>query len=270
MLRRDHLAVVFAFGVVVSGCIPFVNHRDNSFQQVKAAPRVLLLLVGGNSECSGKSGLWPIRERVATDIASHLGVPRDRVSTDYVAWTGDPGDDSGCLPGTRQYLSGHQAISRRLSSYGPPSSNDLLAVVGWSNGGATAAQLSEYLNGQDGTRPVSLLVTLDPVSRLTERPKDSGAKTWLNVYTQSTGFDKLRSDNIIAAVGNAWDGFTGPKLIECMKGNHGEAERMWGAVVLPSAEFKDWTARARQMLGTVKEPPGQLQNLIYVSCRSPE
>lgn len=267
MSPRTGLALALLLCLASTGCVSLANRRDNTFQQVQEPPRVLLLLVGGNSECSGSNGLWPIREQVAADFASHVGLPRDRVSTDYVAWTGDPGDHSGCLPGSLQYVSGHLAIASRIASYGAPDSNRLLAVVGWSNGGATAAQLSDYLNAQRGAAQVDLLVTLDPVSRLTKPPANSGAKTWLNVYTRSEGLDKLRSDNIIAAAGGAWDGLPGPDLVECMRGNHGEAARMWGAVVVPSAQFKAWSAVARQQLGTTSAPAGRLPKLDYVSCR---
>lgn len=267
MVPHSYLLAAIAISVFASGCISLANRRDNSFEQIKEPPRVLLLLVGGNSECSSSNGLWPIRERLAEDVAAHIGVTRSRLSTDYVAWTGDPGDHAGCLPGDKDYLSGHLAIARRLASYGPSGSNDLLVVIGWSNGGATAAQLSDYLSKLTGSKQVDLLVTLDPVARLTERPKDAGAKTWLNVYTQSTGLDKLRSDNIIAAAGNAWDHFDGPQLAECMSGNHGEAGRMWEAVVLPSAQFRDWTAKARQKLGTTSAPEPRIPTLTYVACR---
>lgn len=209
-----------------------------------------------------------MREKIAGDLANHLGLERDEISTDYVAWTGDPGDDPGCLPGNSNYLSGHLAISKRLASYGPSSSNRLFVVIGWSNGGATATQLSKYLHNKDQPQKVDLLVTLDPVSQLTDRPRNSFAETWLNVYTASSCKDKLRSDNIIAVAGGAWDEFKGPTLVECMKGNHGEAERMWRAVIIRSSQFKEWSSQIRSTLGTEQSIADDSIDMTYESCRT--
>ncbi len=243
----------FAIAVSVTllaGCSLFKNHRDDKFTQIKIPPQLLLLLVGGNSECRANKGLWPIKDDITSDLSAALGLDEGVISTDYIAWTGDPADDPGCLPGNAQYLNGHIAITRQLKSYAALEHTTQLVVVGWSNGGATAAQLSEYLYDTTGIRQIDLLVTLDPVSILTSRTDSAQAKLWLNVYTESSGFNKLRLTNIIAFFGGAWNDFDGPDLVTCMKGNHNEVLRMWRGIILPSMQFQDWANNTRRILDT--------------------
>lgn len=257
----------------LQGCA-ISNHRDGSFEQVIAPPGVMLLIVGGNSEYAGDKGLWRIRKQVAEDLARALGLQRQEVSTDYVSWSGDAGESPGMFPQNKDSLNGHLLISERLANHQRAGRFSLLIIVGWSNGGATAAQLSAYLTGQHTPMPVDLLVTLDPVSTFTPRPAHSGAEVWLNVYTRSTMWDRLTdSGNWIAALGGAWNQFSEgagvPALQQCIVGNHGEAERMWEAVIVPSPAFAAWAASARARLKTEGRQgvwPQPASKLVFERC----
>lgn len=253
-LFRCTVAIAVA---ALAGCAFRGNQRDESFQHDTTPRRVTLVLVGGNSECSGTHGLWPVRDTIASDIARSLGLQRNEISTDYVTWTGDSSSSPGCLPGHPNYLQGQIKIARSLQARGALHVSSELIVVGWSNGGATAAQVSRYLSPAAYEATVDLLVTLDPVSFLTKRPDDARAGTWINVYTRSAWTKRLRTGNVIAAFGGAWNDFKMrvPHVSYCMPGNHGDVERMWRHVVVRSPAFHDWASKARARLGVPGRTP---------------
>ncbi|WP_348751958.1 hypothetical protein [uncultured Aquincola sp.] len=263
---------LLVFGL--SGCA-LTNERDASFEDVRKPPGVLLLLVGGNSEGAGDKGLWPMRETVAEDLARALAMERAAISTDYMTWTGEPAESDGLLPGRADWWHGHLPIAQRLSHHASTGAISTLVVVGWSNGGATAAQLSAYLAATPQVPRVDLLVTLDPVSTFTARPSETGAGTWLNVYTRSEGLEKLNFGNAIALLGGAWNEFHEPDhgpgpvpaLQWCMRGNHGESLRMWRAGVVPSAPFQDWASRTRQSLHS-QATPARPQPTLTLSAQA--
>ena len=177
--------IAMALAILLSGCISLVERRDKSFNILGDQPLTgTLMIIGGNSECSADKGLWAIREDIASRIAASLGIERKALSTIYFAWTGEEPGKGSCLPGF-DYLDGEDKIYNQIAQKGLLSSKKLI-VVGYSNGGATAADLSRLIKKNTADhRKVDLLITLDPVSRLTGGYRPSDAETWLNVYTRS-------------------------------------------------------------------------------------
>ena len=175
---------------------------DASFNYRASDPKLLLIVVGGNWECAGDKGLWPHRRRLADDVARLTGLRTTELSTRYFSWTGDPGGHEGCTPGPNR-LDGERKILDTLKAAGELRPEVPIALVGWSNGGATAALLSRLIDSEGHPR-VSLLVTLDPVSALTERKVDAAASVWLDVYTKSPITKKIDFGGLVAFVGLAW------------------------------------------------------------------
>ena len=102
-------------------------------------------------------------------------------------------------------------------------------------------------------KPVDLLVTLDPVARLTPRPARSGARRWMNVYTRSEWGSRFLLSNIIAFVGGAWNKIDSSKTHEpvfqvCMTGNHGDTKEMW-SIIAESELIVDWGRQTRPVYG---------------------
>lgn len=230
-----------------------------SFNNPQTSAKITLVLIGGNSECAGDKGLWPFREEIVDDFTQAIGSKdkRSDISTLYFSWTGDPGGHPGCLPGQSDYLEGgKERIIQALSSHNMLGPNaPPLAVVGWSNGGATATQLAAAIAAkkESSFKPVDLLVTLDPVARLTSRPENSGASHWLNVYTRSEWFNRFLFTNIIAFVGGAWNEIDSSKTHEpafqvCMIGNHGDTKEMW-SIIAESKQLDDWGSQIRSAHG---------------------
>ena len=126
----------------------------------------LLVLVGGNSECRRDGGIWLMRDRLTRDIKKALG-DQVQVERRYYSWTGDREDHTGCLPEHRDWLDGSKHIRTDWPELLRAAPGRKIVIIGWSNGGATAYELACSLSKSAPER-VSLLVTLDPVSRLTE------------------------------------------------------------------------------------------------------
>lgn len=256
--------IAMALAILLSGCISLVERRDKSFNILGDQPLTgTLMIIGGNSECSADKGLWAIREDIASRIAASLGIERKALSTIYFAWTGEEPGKGSCLPGF-DYLDGEDKIYNQIAQKGLLSSKKLI-VVGYSNGGATAADLSRLIKKDTADhRKVDLLITLDPVSRLTGGYRPSDAETWLNVYTRSKNFwDRVfNSSNEIAGWGGAWNQFDGPILQKCIQGNHHDSANMWDAAIL-SAQFEEWSAKNR--IGNVSMQPARIPQ-SQVSC----
>lgn len=245
------------------GALTEAELPNASFNNPKPSAKMTLVLIGGNSECTGDKGLWPLREEMLNDFAQVIG-SKDKlsdISTLYFSWTGDPGGHPGCLPGRPDYLEGgKERIIQALSGHNMIGPNaPPLAVVGWSNGGATAMQLAAAIAArkEPSFKPVDLLVTLDPVARLTSRPERSGASQWLNVYTRSKWFNRFLFTNIIAFVGGAWNEIDSSKTHEpafqaCMIGNHGDTNEMW-SIIAESKPLADWGSQIRPANGVAGE-----------------
>ena len=216
--------------------------------------RVLLILIGGNSESLGEGGIMKIYGGRTGFASSYLAsMFRDKVKLDpqkvlpfYYRWTGDDEDHPGFLPGHWRWITGGDeriatSLDEVLRSRGPAHQT---VILGWSNGGATAYDLSCSLTKQ---RPVDLLITLDPVSWTTQSCPDAVAKRWINVYTASGPADRLNSGNIIALLGKAWDNDylpSQPTSVDRLSpANHGETQRMLEKVVVDGLTFREWAAQ---------------------------
>ena len=254
---------IAALLVAIVGCLSDVPG-------VAAESKVLLVVVGGNSECHRDKGLWLLNQpggkgEVTKRIAEKLRVPIGEVETHYFSWTGDPEDHPGCIAGKADYISqAHRYIREALAKPLQVPGRELV-IVGWSNGGSTAYEMACQLSRASPER-VSLLVTLDPVSRINrwnaatdpqnkcELPGTGGkrvrpAKTWIGVYTRSTGWASWRPSNIIALAGGAWNN-TYPDLpanrarplMLLQPADHGDVGRMWQCV-LRSDAMRAWAER---------------------------
>jgi hypothetical protein len=222
-----------------------------SSSQARSAGPVLLVGVGGNSECFGAdSGMKDVLNRGAPieGLAYALNVEPSEVVYRYFSWTGEANGGIGCLPGYWDWItggSGHilDTLNSELGKF------PTVVIVGWSNGGATAYELACAM--AKTSRRAALLVTLDPASWTTrpcradasERPLKP-ARHWIAVYTKSQGRAALDPSNVIALVGHAWNDErfigTASSLIKLEPGTHGQASCMWRKCVLNDPVLTTW------------------------------
>lgn len=224
-------------------------------------PKLILILVGGNSEAIHDGGIWklfkgksaPSGSGLLNSLKERTSLVDSEIATYYFSWTGD--DESrreSWLPEHANWITGGAklieiAMHEVLSS---KSSSTQVAIVGWSNGAATAYELACTLAA---TKQSAYLITLDPVS-WTTRPCAhysngllSTPATWIDVYSQSGLLSRLNTGNIIAMVGRAWDSDNLPSmapvnsLYKVENTNHGDTEAMW-AKALTNEAFIKWAS----------------------------
>lgn len=227
---------------------------------------VLLILVGGNSEAGqekkGMKKLYFGYERaddspIVKSLGKSDGEQRRTIAVRYFSWTGDNEFHPGLLPGHWNWIFGGSDYIRdavpELAEV--PRRYKRVVVAGWSNGGATAYELACSLTASQPDA-VSLLITLDPVAWTTRTCKDMAgtfrrpASAWINVYTASGPGNRLRTSNIIAFVGRAWDDhfpsgvdFRATNPVQLLpNSDHGDTDRMWTDVVEHSTVFTAWRA----------------------------
>lgn len=242
---RLGLAMLVA-GVLLGACAtPAPPLMPPAGFQRSAPAKVQLIYVGGNSQhCDGNArqllGHW---RTVADDIAGALAIGVEEINRHYYSWTGDTFDQgAGCVPnpfqdiweGQRRMLTHLDA----LETFDDPT--QLIVIVGYSNGGATAFDLADALCARG--QHVSLLITLDPVSRLGPRAEHLGAQTWLNVF--------IEAHSLIIFSGRPWRGNAPESSLNrlVLDARHRHVDRMW-AEVARSDQFAAWGAAARRGLG---------------------
>jgi hypothetical protein len=226
-------------------------------------PTLILVLVGGNSESLHHGGIRDIyggkslprsATPVVADLAARLNVDPETVSVHYFSWTGDQEEHKGFLPGHWNWIRGGSGlIQDQLPALkANRADRERLAIVGWSNGGATAYELACDLSR---TIPgsVGLLVTLDPVAWSTSQCADQSgnalkvAGEWINVYTHSTFSERFKLGNVVALVGRAWNDTFPPQraddLLYLENANHGDVVRMWNEKVLGSVALTRWAGK---------------------------
>ena len=216
--------------------------------------KVLLILVGGNSESISGGGikkLYLSREKFADSaLAKYFkekaGLNPHDVEPYYFSWTGDDEDHKGFLPGHWRWISGgDERIQMSLNNVlGSLRATQQLMIMGWSNGGATAYDLACALSAR---RSVDLFVTLDPVSWTTSPCVGTVARRWIDVYTAGGPRNRLTFGNIVALLGHAWDNDALPtrptSLHRFYPANHGDTNTMMETFVLEDKVFKDWVER---------------------------
>lgn len=254
MLRPARIFAAWMLIHMLVACATFT-------EQPLAPPRpdLVLILVGGNSERSNHNGLYHLyggKDKkkadmpIVAELAGRLGTHADSVSVHYFSWTGDPEDDQSFLPGHWNWITGGSGvIQKQVPALAATPKTASLAVVGWSNGGATAYELACDLSRTSAER-VGLLVTLDPVAWTTQPcTTDSGgprrpAKEWISVYTHSAPSSRFEFGNIVALFGRAWNDSFPPDpptdLAYLPNANHGDTLRMWNEKVLISEALKRW------------------------------
>ena len=222
-------------------------------EPLPANKSVLLVLVGGNSEARSPGGIMKVyggRESFSSSYLAAMfrkhGINPALVQPYYFSWTGDDEDDKGLLPSHWSWITGGderiaETLKKPLLSL---SGTQQLVVMGWSNGGATAYDLS---CGLASFRPVDLLITLDPVSRTTRSCQGPVARRWLNAYTASGPGDRFKTGNIIAFLGGAWDDDKLPSQPTASKkldgANHGDSKRLLEERIEQEASFKAWVSQ---------------------------
>lgn len=242
----------------------FMTSTDCNSESSESLPdhsaQLVLILVGGNSESIHRGGIWELYSgksnpksdmTIVSDLANKLAISPDQIDVHYYSWTGDSEDHKCFLPGHWNWITGGSSLIQEqlpvLKSH--PESRPRIAIVGWSNGGATAYELSCDLS-KLFPEAVSLLVTMDPVSWTTNRYSDASnspsrvAQNWINVYTRSNFRDRLFFGNIVALIGRAWNDSlpsTGADDLIFLEGaNHGDTKRMWKEKVLDSEVLNRW------------------------------
>lgn len=181
---------------------------------------------------------------------------RRTIAVRYFSWTGDNELHPGLLPGHPNWIFGGSTYIRRAVPEldEVPRSYRRVVIAGWSNGGATAYELACSLTHSQPDA-VSLLITLDPVAWTTRTCKAMTgafrrpASAWINVYTASGPGNRLRTSNIIAFLGRAWDKHF-PSGIDFRahadhllpNSDHGDTDRMWAEVVERDAVLTAWRA----------------------------
>lgn len=225
--------------LLVSGCAilgprePAPARAEIEFQAPH--PRAVLVLVGGNSECRDDRGLIRYHGEIIQDLRSRLGLTSDQLSIAYYSWTGDPVSSRGCIPGRLPWF-GDVPISRALEERGYLRPDVPLIIMGHSNGGATAYDLAARLCTRK-SRPASLLVTFDPVSRIDPRARRIGADTWLHTY--------VPYHTPVIRVGGPWRSERAADLNLLVQTTHGGVPDMWAAT-RDSEPFRRWQARFSQ------------------------
>lgn len=227
-------------------------------------PKLILILVGGNSEAIHDGGIWKLYKGSlsATDVGllksleARTNLVGSQVATYYFSWTGDNETQrNSWFPDHASWITGGSAwieLSMREVLNKNPSAQ--VAIIGWSNGGATAYELACTMSVK---RAPGLLVTLDPVSWTTRSCKHysegrvSTPAQWINVYTSSGLLSRLNAGNVIALIGRAWDAdklpseIAGTSLHKAENTNHGQTEVMWRKVLEDDA-FAHWAASLRK------------------------
>jgi hypothetical protein len=251
---KNHIPTLFLLSALLSSCssIPALS------RPASADTRLIVVLVGGNSETLHDDGIWKLYKgrdkshdaHLLTSIRKHTGLGRDQIATYYFSWTGDDEDRrSSFLPGHWNWIyGGADYIAGSLKTVlDRATGNVRLAIIGWSNGGATAYELACTL----GTKhQPDILVTLDPVSWTTKpcsyysNTTLASPRNWIDVYTRSGPASRLKSGNIIAFLGRAWNDDhlpSSPTAIHKLSpANHGDIREMWDTWVVEDSEFKKW------------------------------
>jgi hypothetical protein len=232
----------------MSGCVAANALRaPEGFANLHDSVRAHIVYVGGNSQhCDGnQSQLLGIWREVAQDVAAALNLQLEQIDRHYYSWTGETFDPrrENCLPNPLRdnIWYGENHIEGALADQGVlADASKPLIIVGYSNGGATAFDVAARLC-RNKRHPVSLLVTLDPVSRLTRRADTLGAETWLNVYVD-------RHDAVIFT-GGPWRGNAPEARLNRLvhPARHGNVHLLWDAVSESDA-FGEWGARTRSLL----------------------
>lgn len=242
-------------------CVLLVGCADLAPQNLSpAAPKLILILVGGNSESISHGGIKDLYKGAAAqkaestvikDLAAVLKISPDDVSVHYFSWTGDAEDQKGILPGHWNWITGGSAlIQDQLPQIrNDPSNRPKISIVGWSNGGATAYELSCDLTKRFSNN-VSLLITLDPVAWTTtpcvavDGTPLRVASNWIDAYTHSSMLNRFQFGNIIALFGRAWNDNFPPLKADDIQlvpdTNHGATLTMWKSKVITSPALKKW------------------------------
>jgi hypothetical protein len=277
-MNGARIAILVLCALLISGCASVEP------QAPKSEARLALVLVGGNSECFRDKGIWRLYNgRDAAEqglllqgLSRASGIPTSAISTHYFSWTGDPEDHPGCFPGRLGWITGGSTAVLKALPYLQQQSmaNVPLVIVGWSNGAATAYEVACTL-ALGGVRTVDILVTLDPVAWSTDPCTSSPSraappkvsKQWLSVFTESGGFNRFRSSNVIAAFGKAWNAQVPPNpdkleglhspspLLHIQPADHGHVECMWTRAVLLNEQFQQWATRLGGRTAVVTPTP---------------
>jgi hypothetical protein len=242
-----HAGLVAAFALLGCASHPIVSVE----QPLSDDKRVLLVLVGGNNEARSPGGIMNLyggRDGYPSSYLAAMfkrqGIEPGSVQPYYFSWTGDDEDDRRLLPSHWSWITGGderiaQALGKPLSSL---TAAQQLVVIGWSNGGATAY---DFACGLSLTRPVDLLITLDPVSRTTQPCPGLVANLWLNSYTESGPGNRFKTGNIIAFFGGAWNKHLPSQATASKKlegANHGDTQSMMNKRIEQEEAFKAWAS----------------------------